>query len=107
MISPDDLTQMQNDLLSIRDDNPVSIVLRRGNTDRPAQTVRVVRSSGKAAEPSSGGASEKQGSVLVIGSTSLDIEPEDRFTISGQVYRVTYIRPNRIVSKVAEAELAQ
>jgi hypothetical protein len=106
MISPDDLTQMQNDLLSIRDDNPVNIVLRRGNTQRPAQTVRVVR-SGSGSELSSISTEERRGKVLVIGSTSLDIEPEDRFTVGGELYRVMYIRPNRSVATVAEAELVQ
>ena len=106
MISADDLTQMQADLALTRTDNAVSIVIRRGATTLSAQTVRVVKSGG-AGKGDSGQAEETHGGVVVLGTTSLNIQVEDRFNTGGLLYRVTFVDPNRLVATTAEAELVE
>lgn len=104
MLSAADWAQMQADRRAIRDDNPVAIVLRRGATTVPAQTVRLTRAgvSGRIVEGRQ--TQESRGRVLVWGDTTLDIQPEDRFTTAGVLYRVVLVRPNRRAGVEAEAE---
>jgi hypothetical protein len=103
VISSDDLTQMQADLQAVRDDNPVSITIRRGSSELAAQTVRVARIGGQALVSTGTGTQESKSRVIVVGSTSLDIQPGDRFTVASRLYEVNFIRPNRTVATVAEA----
>lgn len=106
MLTSDDLSQMRADLLSVRDDNDVSIVIRRGETTLAAQTVRGAR-TGSGGPRSSPGGQEARGGVVVLGSTGLDIQSGDRFTIGGVLYRVIFIRPNRTVATMAECEAVE
>lgn len=106
MLSADDLSRMQADLLSVRDDNDVSVVIRRGETTLAAQTIRIAR-TGTGGPRSSPGAAEARGSVVVLGSTSLDIQVGDRLTVGGVLYRVIFIRPNRTVATMAECEAVE
>jgi len=55
----------------------------------------------------SGQAKESQGRLLVLGSVSLDIQVDDRFTVNGQLYRVVHVQPNRMAGTTAEAEVSQ
>jgi hypothetical protein len=49
-------------------------------------------------------AQESTGRVVVLGNTSLDLQPEDRFNDgAGNVYRVLAVRPNRRAGIIAEA----
>lgn len=103
MIGADDLSQMRADLLSMRDDGDVSVSFRRGETVLAAQTIRVARTGGGTRLQSSGG-QESRGQVVIMGTTTLDIQSGDRFTVSGILYRVIFIRPNRTAATMAEAE---
>lgn len=107
MISADDLAQMQADFGEIREDNDVSLVFRRGETTLPAQTVRIARSGGRGAFRSGQASEETRGQVIVAGETGLDVQVGDRFSYSGILYRVDFIRPNRTVDTVAEAEAVE
>jgi hypothetical protein len=107
MLNSDDWTQMASDLVDIRDDNVVSVVLRRGSSSLDAQSVRVARSGARGGARSSEGAEEQRGQVLVAGDTSLDIEVGDRFTYGGILYRVTFVRPNQRAGIMAEAEAVE
>jgi hypothetical protein len=106
MLSSGDLTQMQSDNLSIIDDNDTSIVIRRGANTLAAQTVRVARKSA-GSKTDSLGAQENKARVIVAGDTSFDVQPDDRFTNDGILYRVTFVLPNKTAGVVAEAEAVQ
>lgn len=107
MISADDLAQMQSDFGDVRADNDVSLVIRRDGTTLPAQTVRIARSGGRGSFRSGQASEETRGQVIVAGEPSLDVQVGDRFTYSGVLYRVTFVRPNRTVDTVAEAEVVE
>jgi hypothetical protein len=106
MIDDDDRAQMRADLLSMRDDNETMITIRRGALTLPQQAVRVARLSA-GSQRQSQGAKEKRAQVVVVGDMTLDIQVDDRFTINGIVYRVTFMRPNRTAATMAEAEAVE
>jgi hypothetical protein len=105
MIDEDDLAQMRDDLAEVRGDNEVSIVIRRGATSLAAQVVRIARQGGSMAQQrDSAGAQQAIGRVMLLGPTTFDVQPEDRFTVDGLLYQVRFVRPNRRAAVVAEAE---
>jgi hypothetical protein len=104
MLSTADWTRMQADLAAVRGDNPVSITIRRGATTLAAQTVRVARTNSQGAMSAGDKSDEHRGKVVILGGTTLDIAPEDRFTVAGILYRVIVVRPNKKAAVVAEAE---
>jgi hypothetical protein len=106
MLNGTDYEQIEIDLLVIRDDDPVSLVIRRGIYTLPMQTARVVKTS-SARRMQSATASEVRAGMIVLGDPTLDIAVDDRFTLSGTVYRVTFIRPNRISATMADAEIVE
>jgi hypothetical protein len=106
-MTPEDWLTMQGDLLAVRDMNATSIVLRRGAETLAAQTVRVARMGFTARKASSAGAQEATTGVVVMGVVTLDIQAGDRFTLSGGLYEVTFIRPNRRAATVAEAQAVE
>lgn len=109
MINADDITQMTADVAEIRADNPVSIVLRRGSTTLAAQTVRVVL-TGSATDrvQESDAAQESRGQVVVIGPTTFNVQPGDRFNdAAGVLYEVTFVHPNRLAAIRAEARAVE
>lgn len=93
---------MNSDLMTIRDDNDVSITIRRGNDTLGPQSVRIARLLSGRSFDSEGG-EEQRADVVVVGDTDFDVQVADRFTEDGILYRVTFIRPNQTVMKVAEA----
>lgn len=99
-----DLTSIKNDVAAIIAENSTSIVIRRGSGTLAAQTVRVERrDAGTSARRLESFSEEQITVVLVLGSTTLDIQKDDRFTYQGNLYRVLSVRPNRQVSIQAEA----
>ncbi len=105
MMSPADWVRMTADLRSVRDDNAVSISIRRGNTTLPGQSVRIARAGTIAQRSDSGGLEQSSGRVVVVGDTALDIAIGDRFNVGGDLYQVDFVRPNRRAMTVAEARL--
>jgi|SRR3990167_2062087 len=105
MLSADDLTQMQADAVIIRDDNDVSITIRRGSTTLAAQTVRLeLLGAGRGQRVDAGPTQEYRSHVIVFGAPALNIQVEDRFTASGVLYRVIEVSPNRQAATQAQAE---
>jgi len=94
-------------LMSVRDDNAVSITIRRGGTTLAAQSVRIARAGGRGSVPTGGGIEQANQGVVILGATTLDIQAEDRFTVSGTLYEVTVVRPNRRAATVAEGKVVQ
>lgn len=108
LLNNDDLTGLQATLAAMRSDHEESITIRRGATTLDAQLVRIARAGGSGQNRDSEGGEEYRGSVIVLGPPSLDIQPGDRFNDSnGVLYRVSLVRPNRMVSTAAEAEMVQ
>lgn len=109
LLSDGDWVQMAADLAVVRGDNEASVVLRRGNTTLTAQDVRVARTGGGSrAEGLSNRSQESRGRAVVLGGTTLDIQPDDRFTDkNGVLYRVVAVRPNRRAGVMAECEVVE
>jgi hypothetical protein len=108
MLNPDDIEQMRADLASVRQDKPISIVIRRGATTLTAQNVRLARPGGHAQTQASDQARETRAVTLVFGVATLDIQVDDRFNdANGTLYRVRFVRPDRRVETVAEAVVVE
>ena len=106
MLTAGDRAQMVADLLAIRDDNVISVSIRRKNVTLAAQSVRVARAaSGRDAQ---GGATvESETSITVLGGVDLNIARGDRFTVDGEVYEVDNVLPNRRHAIMARARMVQ
>ena len=104
-MSAGDWQQMAADLQTMRDDNAVSVQIRRSGVTLPAQTVRIAR-AGTIAQRSDTGSIEQSGQrVVVLGAPDLDIRLGDKFNAGGDLYEVDFVRPNRRAATVAEARL--
>lgn len=104
MLTSDDFKQMRDGLAEVHGDHEMSIVIRRGAATLPAQKVRVTRSGGGRTVQGEAG-QEAQIGALAFGGPDLDIQPGDRFTNAGLLYEVITLRPNRVVSTVAELKV--
>jgi hypothetical protein len=98
---------MKADLEDVREDNEVSITIRRGSTTLAAQSVRIANLGTGAGRRDSAGAQESRGDVVVMGPTTFDVQVDDRFTSGGRLYRVKLVRPNVKAAVMAEAEVVQ
>lgn len=107
MLSNADRAMMKAGLLAIRDDRPVTITIRRAKTTLSAQTVRIARVSNGTGGNDSEGLQAATAAVTVLGDVALDIRPQDRFTVAGQLYEVTNVHPNKDAGTMAEARLVQ
>lgn len=107
MLKADDVTQMQADVTAMIADGSETITIRRGGSTLAPQTVRIARRrSGRAVEGTQ--TAEARAGVVVVGDTSFDVQPGDRFNdASGALYEVVAVRPNRRFMVVAEAELVE
>lgn len=97
----DNVTTMQLNLFG------VSILLARGSTDIDAQTVIIAHESARATENRNSGSGIGTGQVIyLIGDTTFDVEPGDRFKYQGVIYDVVAVQkdvPGRIRAQ-AEAK---
>ena len=107
MLTEADLAQMLNDAAEIVDDNDMSITIRRGEGELAAQTVRLAGAGRASTRRDSEGGQESRGSVIICGSVTLDIQVDDRFTVDGILYRVTYVRPSRLFGIISEAQAVE
>ncbi len=98
---------MAADLQTVRDDNAVSVTVRRGATTLAAQTIRIAQ-AGMGAEQQVG--NELEASILgmtILGATNLDIQPGDRFTAGNVLYEVTAVAANKRTAVRARARMVQ
>lgn len=103
-----DWTELAADLAQVVADNSQSITIRRSGSTLAAQTVRLARLGTQGQVRNGEGTQESRGRVVILGSTSLNIQPDDRFTdASGVLYRVVLVRPNRRAAVIAEAEVVE
>lgn len=84
-----------------------SITIRRGASTLSSQNVRIARPQSPRNTSTDGGRSMRQ-NILVTGGTALDIAVADRFNDQhGVLYEVVFVRPNRQIDTVAEAEAVE
>ena len=108
MLTGADWSQMAADLAAMRGDREETITIRRGGSTLDPQEVRIARAGGGGRVVEGDGGQESRGRVVVLGSTTLDIRPGDRFNDSGgTLYRVIFVHPNRRVAVIAEAEVVE
>ena len=108
MLTDADRAAMRAGLAEVRGDREVSVTLRRGRTTLAAQSVRVARSgTGRAMAADVEGMEAALSMVTVLGSTSFDVQPADRFTLGGVLYEVVAVHPNRDAAVMAEARMVQ
>lgn len=107
MGSASDWARISEAMAAIREMNAIDIVLRRGTTTLAAQRVRIERQGTQARAADSAGAEQVSTAVVILGAIDLDIQPQDRFTLNGQLYEVTLIRPNRLTATQAEARVIE
>jgi hypothetical protein len=107
MLTAADWAQMQADLAAVRGDNEVSITIRRGDETLDAQAVRIAGAGSVSQTRDSAGAQQATTRVVVLGATTLDVQPGDRFTVAGVLYQVVFVQPNRRAAVVAEAEAVE
>jgi len=103
----DDRATIAAMLLAIRDDNPETITIRRGEGTLDPQVVRLAgRGSGRPRE--SLGAEETRGTITILGDTDLDIQVGDRFNDgNAQLYKVTFVEANTDEAVRARAEVIE
>ena len=106
-----DIARMKADISAVMGDNETSITIRRdvdgSTTTLDAQTVRIERTRSRARQLSGDKSEEARTQIVVMGDTTLDIQKDDRFTYNGDLYRVSFLRPNTQISVQAEAELIE
>lgn len=108
LLTAADKAQMICDLAEVVADRPVSITIRRGSSSLDAQTVRVARlGQGQGRAQQSEAAEEQRAAVVVVGSTTFDVQVDDRFNAGGILYQVTFVRPHQDAAIIAEGEAVQ
>lgn len=107
MLLDDDYAQMREDLDDIIGETRQMLTLRRGDITLPIQFGRVVRAGSRAQALRNNGSGAARQVMLVYGPAEFDIQRGDRFTLGGQLYEVSYVRPSRLAGTVAEAEAVQ
>jgi hypothetical protein len=75
-------------------DDPVSIVVMRGESDLAAQTVRLLLPRLRPGEQGSTGGEQAEVDLIVLAKYDADIERDDRFFADSQLYEVFYVLPN-------------
>lgn len=107
LMSAGDWTAIAAELTAIRDDNAVSVVIRRGASSLGAQSIRIAH-AGKQAPNVAGGELEASiYEITVLGATTLDIQPGDRFTTGSVLYEVTAVAANKRSGVRARARMVQ
>lgn len=107
LMSSADWSAMAADLADVRGDNETSIVLRRGSSSLTAQSVRIAQAGRQAARLATGEMEAALLEMTILGGTTLDIQPEDRFTVNGVLYEVSAVAANERAGVRARARMVQ
>lgn len=100
-------TQIAKDMTAIRLANESSLTLRRGSSTLSAQSARVEITGTRGFRVQSDAAREARQAVVILGTASMNIELDDRFTLDGLLYRVVFIQPGRDACTIAEAVVVE
>lgn len=102
-----DNTELAAALSEVRADNATSITIRRGATTLAAQSVRIAQAGRQAAREATGELEAAMLEMTILGATNLDIALADRFTVSGLLYEVMAIAPNKAAGVRARARVVE
>lgn len=105
MLTDSDWTQIAVDLAAIRGDNETALQLRRAEFTLPAQAARI---AGRSSAARTGGTQTTESVrqiVTVLFAAGADVQPQDRFTHNGQMYRIVGIRANTRAAVTCDAEM--
>lgn len=76
-------------------DDPTSIAIMRGGSDLSAQTVRLLLPRRQPREAGSAGGEEATADLMVLGTSSFDVQRSDRFFVNSELYEVIYVAPEQ------------
>lgn len=76
-------------------DDSTSITIKRGGSTLAAQTVRLLIPSSSGFERGSAGGEQAEADLIILGTSTLDVQREDRFTVNSQWYEVVYVAPEQ------------
>lgn len=112
LLSAGDIADLKTLMDDVIGDNGESITITRtengARSTLDPQTVRVERTSGRGSRRSADGLmGERQGDLIIVGDTDLDIRVGDEFPLDGRACVVTFVRPNKQVCIQAEAVYKQ
>lgn len=102
-----DWDELATALAEVRNENATNITLRRGSTTLAAQSVRIAQAGRQAARLATGELEAAVFEMTILGSTTLDIQAEDRFTANGVLYEVTAVAGNERAGVRARARMVQ
>ncbi len=102
MLTASDWQYMKDQAAKVRSDRSFDIEFRRGETTLEAQEVRI-EAVARGSRLQTDAAREVDTAVVVFGAPELDVQPEDRFTLDGKVYRIVGVAPNRDIDTQAAA----
>jgi len=74
-------------------DDPTSVTLIRGGVSQDAQTVRLLVPSSSGREAGSAGGEQAEATLVLLGTSSFDVQRGDRFTVNSAWYEVLYVAP--------------
>lgn len=98
-----DWTTIEKDIRKIRQEDEVTLALRRGSSSVSAQAMRIVHAGGRAWKLQSDAARQAQQAMFILGEKDMDIEVGDRLNYFDLLVEVVFIQPNRQAFTIAEA----
>ena len=94
-------------------DDSTSITIRRAGSNLSAQSVRLLQPPARGQEQGSMGGEEGQADLVVLGTSSFDVQRGDRFLVDAssgeldQLYEVIYVAPGQSGRVEAKARQVQ
>lgn len=76
-------------------DDATAITIRRGTVTLSSQTVRLLTPSSAGREAAGPGGEQAEADLIVLGTSTLDVQRGDRFAVGAQWYEVVYVAPEQ------------
>lgn len=99
--------EIEADMDAIREENEVSLAIRRGATTLAAQSMRIEIAGARAMSLMSEAARQAEQPVYILGKKDMDIAINDRMNYGDVLLRVVFVQPNRQACTIAEAVVIQ
>lgn len=98
-----DWTGARADMTAIIADNPTTAALRRASGTTASQTFRLEIAGPRGMKLQSDAARQATQAAFILGAYNMDIAIGDRVTVSGMLFEVVFVQPNRLSCTIAEA----
>ena len=76
-------------------DDPTTITIIRAGVSQSAQTVRLLIPGSRGGERASPGGEQAEADLIVLGTSSFDVQRGDRFAVNSEWYEVVYVAPEQ------------